>query len=63
MSYLNHQLLNQKKSGFISGNSTESALLRMTDTLLQAIHDGYIIGCVLVEFRKSFDLVDHKLLL
>ena len=35
----------------------------MTDTQLQAINDGNIIGCVLVDFRKAFDLVDHKLLL
>ena len=35
----------------------------MTDTWLQAINDGNIIGCVLVDFRKAFDLVDDKLLL
>ena len=64
MSNLNHhQLLNQKQSGFRSGHSTESALLHMTDTWLQAINDGNIVGCVLVDFRKAFDLVDHKLLL
>ena len=33
----------------------------MTDTWLQAINDGYIDGCVLVDFRKAFDLVDQKL--
>ena len=64
MSYLNHhQLLNQKQSGFRSSHSTESALLHMTDTWLQALNDGNIVGCVLVDFRKAFDLVDHKLLL
>ena len=35
----------------------------MTDTWLQAINDVNIVGCVLVVFRKAFDLVDHKLLL
>ena len=35
----------------------------MTDAWLQAINDGKIVGCVLVDFRKAFDLVDHKLLL
>ena len=35
----------------------------MTDTWLQAINDGNIVGCVLVDFRKAFDLVDQKLLL
>ena len=64
MSYLNnHQLFNQKQSGFRPGPSTESALLHMTDTWLQAINYGNIVGCVLVDFRKPFDLVDHNLLL
>ena len=41
MSYLNqHQLLNQKQNG----HSTETALLHMADTWLQAINDGNIVG-------------------
>ena len=35
----------------------------MTDTWLQVINNGNIVGCVLVDFRKAFNLVDHKLLL
>ena len=35
----------------------------MTDTWLQAINDGNIVVCVLVDFLKAFYLVDHKLLL
>ena len=50
--------LNQKQSGIRSGHSTESALLHMTDTWLQAINDGNIVGCV--DFRKAFDLIDYK---
>ena len=47
MSYLNqHKLLNQKQSGFRSGDSTESALIYMTAAWLQAINDGEIVGCV-----------------
>ena len=64
MSYLNqHQLLTQKQSGFRSGHSTETSLIHMPDNWLQAINDGKIVGCVLVDFRKAFDLVDHNLLL
>ena len=64
MSYLNHhQLLNQKQSGFRSGHEIESALLPMPDTWLQAINDGDIVCCVLVDFHKAFNLVEHKLLL
>ena len=64
MSYLNqHRLLNQKQIGFRSGHSTEPALIHMTDAWLQAINEGNIVGCILVYFRKAFDLVDHKFFL
>ena len=33
----------------------------MTDTWLKAISDGKMGGCVMVDFRKAFDLVDHGL--
>ena len=30
---------------------------------LKAINEGKVVGCVLVDFRKAFDLVDHEILL
>ena len=35
----------------------------MIDSWLRAVNVGKIIGCVLVDFRKAFDLVDHNILL
>ena len=35
----------------------------MTVNWLKAINEGKIIGSVMVDFRKAFDLVDHELLL
>ena len=35
----------------------------MTDTWLKAINEGEFVGCLIVDFRKAFDLVDYKLLL
>ena len=35
----------------------------MIDSWLKAINEGKIVGCVLIDFRKAFDLVDHKILL
>lgn len=64
MSYLNkYKLLHKKQSGFRTEHSTESALLLMTETWLKAINDGKLVGCIMLDFRKAFDLVDHKLLL
>ena len=49
--------------GFRAGHSTETALLYMTENWLKAINDGKIVGTVMVDFRKAFDLVDHEMLL
>ena len=35
----------------------------MIDTWLNAMDNGKMIGVVLVDFKKAFDLVDHKILL
>ncbi|MCU7801208.1 MAG: reverse transcriptase family protein, partial [gamma proteobacterium symbiont of Lucinoma myriamae] len=58
-----YELLHQRQSGFREGHSTESALTLMIDTWLKAINDGLFVGCVMVDFRKAFDMVDHKILL
>ena len=62
--YLNDiYLLHKSQSGFRTKHSTESALIRMIDSWLKAINEGNMVGCVFVDFRKAFDLVDHKILL
>ena len=57
------KLLHKSQSGFRPKHSTESALFRMIDSWLKAIDEGKVVGCVLVDFRKAFDLVDHEILL
>lgn len=56
-------MLHKSQSGFRPKHSTESALIHMIDSWLRAVNVGKIIGCVLVDFRKAFDLVDHNILL
>ena len=65
MSFLNinHNLLHEKQSCFREGHSTESALILMIDSWLKAINDGKFVGCLMVDFRKAFDLLDHNILL
>ena len=61
MGYLNeYDVLHQSQSGFRSGHSTETALTLMTERWINAINDGNIIGTIMVDFRKAFDLVDHS---
>ena len=62
--YLNeNNLLHKTQSGFRPHHSCETALNFMTDSWLNAIDDGKMIGVVLVDFKKAFDLVDHDILM
>jgi hypothetical protein len=50
------------QSGFRSNHSTSSTLLRITNDLLIASEENYVLVLLLLEFSKSFDSVDHRLL-
>ena len=56
-------LLQKTQSGFPSQHSCETALVNMIDSWLDVIDKGKMIGVVLVDFKKAFDLVDHNILL
>lgn len=51
------------QSGFRRNHSCETALINMIDKWLNALNNGNLVGVILIDFRKAFDLVDHKLLL
>ena len=56
-------LLHKTQSGFRSQHSCETALVNMIDSCLNAIDNGKMIGVVLVDFKKAFDLVVYQILL
>ena len=58
-----HSLLHKTQSGFRAQHSCETALVHMIDSWLTAMDSGKMVGAVLVDFKKAFDLVDHKILL
>ena len=57
-----HELLHQTQSGFRAQHSCETALINIVDLWLNAIDNGKMVGVVLVDFKKAFDLVDHEIL-
>ena len=62
--YLNrHKLLYERQSGFRNNHSCESALTAIIDDWITAIDKNKIVGTVLLDLSKAFDLVDHKILL
>ena len=63
-SYLeSHDLLYERQSGFRSKHSCETALTAIVDDWISAIDNNEIIGTVLLDLSKAFDLVSHRLLL
>ena len=56
-------ILNEHQSGFRQNHSCQTALIRLVDSWLNCMDDGYMIGTVFVDFKKAFDLVDHTILL
>ena len=58
-----HKLLHKTQFGFRAQHSCETALVNMIDLWLNAIDNGQMIGVVLVDFKKAFDLVDHQILI
>ena len=58
-----YNLLHKTQSGFRAQHSCETALVNMIDLWLNAIDNGKIVGVVLIDFKKAFDLVDHQILI
>ena len=56
-------LLHSKQSAYRPYYSYEIALLSLTDNWLKAMDSKELVGAVLLDLSKAFDLVDHSLLL
>ena len=64
MGYLNkHNLINKNQSGFRAKHSCQTALIKLIDKWMECIDKGDIVGILFLDFRKAFDLVDHKILM
>ena len=64
MTYLvKFNLLHKNQSGFRPSHSCETALIGMISKWLESINKGSLIGTVMIDFKKAFDLVDHNVLL
>ena len=58
-----YRLIHKTQSGFRPQHSCETALLSMVDSWLDVLDNGKLVGLLLVDFKKAFDLVDHEILL
>ena len=51
------------QSGFRAKHSCKTALIKLIDKWMECIDKGDIVGTLFLDFRKAFDLVDHKILM
>ena len=58
-----HDLLDPSQSAYKKNHSTQTALLKLTEDIYDAIDDSEITLLVLLDFSKAFDTVNHRLLL
>ncbi|KAI5747281.1 hypothetical protein M8J77_013016 [Diaphorina citri] len=58
-----HNLLHSLQSGFRTGHSTCSALLKVSDDLQRSMDNKMASLLVLFDFSKAFDVVSHRILL
>ena len=62
-SFFNDNVLYQFQSGFRCHHSTETALINIYDRLINNLDNNSINGIIFADFKKAFDLVDHKALI
>ena len=57
------EILSDRQSGFRRLFSTSTAVLDVSDYILEQLDDKKFVGAVLIDLKKAFDTVDHKILL
>ena len=61
--FLVRNILCQHQSGFRSAHSTQTAITEVKDFILKKIETREYVGAILIDLKKAFDTVDHKILL
>ena len=58
-----HNVLYDHQYGFRKGRSTQHAIITLVDRITKSQDMGDIVIAILIDLKKAFDTVDHKILL
>ena len=61
--FFEQKILLMNQHAYRDNNSTETALIHLTDHCLENMENGLLTCAVMLDFSAAFDLVDHNLLL
>ena len=61
--YLSHHcFITPDQSAYLKNNSTQTALIKVTDKWYQNIEDGLLTGLCFFDVSKCFDAISHEIL-
>ena len=58
-----NNILTDKQHGFRKKRSCDSQLLITVDDLARSLNNRQQVDCILLDFSKAFDKVDHRIVL
>jgi len=60
---ISNNILAKEQYGFRSNTSTEKAIYQLTNNIMKALNNKYLVDGIFCDLTKTFDCVDHDILL
>ena len=63
MFLIQYNLITKSQSGFREKHSCQTCMTKVVDQWLTMLNEGGIVGCVQIDLRRAFDVIDHTILI